>query len=352
MNKKFLIFLMVAILTLTAFVGCSNQQTENSDNQSETENTSETTSETTSEATSSQENSSEEISSEPEHKHIATTEYMNFDLESHYYLCECGEKIDEAQHKFEDTYCEECKVGVVEFDDGWKELAIYGEKEEPILSKIYDDNGELVTETVYEYEYDENQNLKKMTIYEDGVLVTENEYSIDELTGLYMSQSIEHHEDGKIVSEYDKWWNLIKETEYNTRNEVLSVTRYEYTYGEDGIVLGKKIYEDGELARENEYIADDDGTTYIVKAIVYSETAIVLTENTYDEDYNFTLSKVYSNGVLTSETQFSLHSLFDTPYISLVTMYGEDGSKVVSELDEDGNLVKMWVYDSKGNLIG
>ena len=231
-----------------------------------------------------------------------------------------------------------------------------------------------------EYTYNDAGTWMGEKDYVDGVLAAEREYSIDADGNQQLIKEITYNEDGSwIGAEYDLYENQVIEIHTNADGTVELDRRFEHTYDADGNKTLTKTYENGILVEEVEFRfgSDDEGSWSMSgKTTVYLEDgsktvsdsdpeATWSSETTYDAAGNVveeiryeylkdesgedTGSKGYKNGKLFVETQ-AITLPGGEPGM-LWTEYNEDGTKTVTELNENFEPVKETVYDTEGNVI-
>lgn len=101
----------------------------------------------------------------------------------------------------------------------------------------------------------------------------------------------------------------------------------------------KSLYlsnEAGDLLKMVDY--DADGTV----------TAELLYRYEYDSDGNLLYSTTTSNGVLTDENTYT--TIDGERMVTQSIYYMDDGSKVINDYDEYGNVIRMISYDVEGNV--
>ena len=328
---------------------------------------------------------------------------MNYDASGvlgEYYICEC--EYDENDNlTSKKTYINGALTTEEEYaldKDGWSYLASetyhYPDMEVSYLSTyneygdqtsriVFDGDGNKTEEDIFEFEYDENGNKASEKHYKDGVLTYE---ATDFMTSTdnfgwfrFPATTVEYYEDGsKSVCKKDGSGEIVSETYYAADGTVLSELRHESEYFETGELKSKKVYENGKATSEEHYAIDTNGIVYFEKEVVYSETGArfetvyneffeILSETEYDADgtvvdetkYEYTTDmealrktiKVYKNGSLETE-EIQITDEFGLPVRrEKKTVYFEDGSKIVTEYDENSEIVSEKAYDINGNEI-
>lgn len=175
-------------------------------------------------------------------------------------------------------------------ENGEKLIAEYNEYGDAIRRTIYDTDGNLTSEDVWEFEYNEEGDHLWEKQYRNGILVFEitgyASGSDDEVSWRYPEVTIEYYEDGtKLVSKFGENTEVETETMYNADDTVAYVRTYIYETFEDGNWKSIKVYEDDELIKESEYAMDEEyGWSYKAKETVYHEDGTTVYE--YDKDGN------------------------------------------------------------------
>ena len=192
-----------------------------------------------------------------------------------------------------------------------------------------------ITESYYEYD-DNNMLIRKTDIKDSSKLITEYEYSEDNLP---IKDTI--YQDNKIIGvierEYDEFGSIINfKNSYNDLN-------ISYTYNRDnkGRVIRKDINKNGETETE-EYEYAGEGR--IAKIIITDNSGnVIIKENEYDEGL-IICRNIYhlidDNPVLYSKSTYEYDN--DGHELSETTHYPDDDEKIINsyEYDNNGNLIK------------
>ncbi len=102
-------------------------------------------------------------------------------------------------------------------EDGSKSVSIYNEYDMLERYTEYDSSGNVNTEDVYEYTYDEQGNLEKETCYSDNNLSYIIEYRADINGDVNSFHEVYYDKEGNIISEYyyDEEGNIVSEVHYD-----------------------------------------------------------------------------------------------------------------------------------------
>lgn len=264
----------------------------------------------------------------------------------HWHVCACGEKMDEEAHEVEETNCKICGVEIWDLGDG-SVLAISSTEYDDLHKMItYDADGNVVSETVNEYVYDENGNKLSGKYYEDGVLQSEETYVLTEAGENYVEESKGYYEDRSwFVNEYDKEGNVLRAYSCDISGDITSETLYEYGYRADGECYKTKMTcleaygstiteynENGDMIRWETYDASGELESYETYEYGYDEDGEKLWMKQYAKDV--LVYEVVSYGVFTDAFE-------TTRYPKDVVEYHEDGSKTVYEYDQNGDVISQ-----------
>ena len=269
----------------------------------------------------------------------------------HWQSCECGETLNTAAHTLdESSVCTACGAEIQDFGD-FVDVSTYSEYGDPLRMTSYDANGGVTSDMRYEYEYDADGNKLSHKYYGDGVLMEEAVYEAGEPV-----QYTSYYEDGtKNVSEYDEDGNVVSTVFYDADGTVSSTTESEYAYTADGESYeAKNTMTDFEGAKYiGEYNEQGDQTAWIY----YDAEGNLVTEERYefeyDEEGDLRAKRTYVDGALTEELLYTtvIYGNGWMSYPSTVIDYASDGSKTVTEYDENDEIVSVTTYDAAGNEI-
>lgn len=266
------------------------------------------------------------------------------DLTHHWKNCtDCGEKVEKVAHAFyDDNQCTVCGAQIVDLGDS-KSLYLYNDNGDMLKMADYDLDGNVITETTCQYEYDSNSQLIRSATTTDGVLVEECTYTSVGGESV-VTQCISYIEDGtKFINDYDEYGNVIRLISYDTEGNVDYQSESEYALSADGVWYETKCTsteQDGSVS-----IGTFSDTGDQVGLIRYDATGEMLYsyswEYTYDEDGNWQTMKYYCNDILTEETIYKTVTTENgsTTYPETVTEYHEDGTQTVTTYDENGEVI-------------
>ncbi len=263
-----------------------------------------------------------------------------------------SKKVYKYEYDSNNNITKETRIGYDEDGDVlYKDITIFDENGGSKKYKIRTtSNG-----TIFDYEYDENWNLIKITDtrFDSNGNVKYKLVTVYENDGSYNEHIIKKD---NCEYEYDENWNCIKEIYTNSSN-FKYITDYEYdsnnikvkeiftTYNEIEMLIGKKIfvYVDGNVQRYDIKVTDSDRVS----------------EYEYDENWNLT-KEIYT--FLYDEDIISYKEVIEYEYDSnnikrkrIFTKYDAKGNvteTVVHEYDEYEYLIKRThtKYDAEGNV--
>jgi len=277
------------------------------------------------------------------HSHTESGNWLA-DTTGHWKACDgCDEKLQSGEHTLNDeSKCTVCGSEITDWGDSIS-VSTYDEQENIIRMAEYDADGKLLTETVYEYEYDSDGNLKKSKETIDGRLSSETEYTVSDGESIEAKYT-QYNEDGSyFINEYDSNGNVIKMIDYDAEGNVTLQTDCEYAQNGDGEwyeVSRTEVYADGTKI-EAEYNEQGDNTARTVYDADGNETSNETWEYTYDDNGFKATEKAYENGKLKEEKIYKTIVKDDemSNYAETVINYNEDGSKTVCVYNENDELV-------------
>lgn len=265
------------------------------------------------------------------------------------------------------------------YEDGSRDSSTYDEKENVLTSYSYDANGTVVFGC--EYLYDANGICIGDKTYEGSRLVSEQAFQLDKEGNQTTAKHISYNADGSYnCIEYDEYGNEVLEGYYDATGTPETELRYENQYDAEGHRTFRRIYKDGRLTEEMEFLfgSDDsgewsrsgkttiyheDGTKTVSDSdpdgawsseITYNADGSVMEDRYYeyltDESGEAIGSKGYLNSVLVEEVQ-SIRNESGAATGLLMIDYAKDGSKTVREYNDVFDLVKETVYDADGKVI-
>lgn len=279
------------------------------------------------------------------------------DAASHWKLCtECDEKLQAGEHTLDDgSVCTVCGSEVLDFGDTVL-VSAYDGHDNITRMATYDADGSLLTESLYEYEYDTDGNLTADRQYVDGELIGETEYTVTDGESIPVKYT-GHNSDGTwFVNEYDSNGNVSLLVDYGADGSVNMQIDYQYAQNSDGDWYESactETYSDG-MKIEAEYNEQLDTTARVIYDADGNVTSTENWEYTYDADGFYATEKAYVDGVLSQENTYKTvtdgDGMFN--YLETVTVYNEDGGKTVRVYDENAELVSETEYDASGSVIG
>lgn len=256
----------------------------------------------------------------------------------HWQMKEDGTKTDAQAHAVdeESMICAVCKTEVWLFEDGSADLNNYNEQGETVRYTSYDEAGEIIASGAFIYEYDEDGNKRHEYQFENGLFVAQTAYALGEDGENHPVWSETYYDDGTWArNEYDSHGNCIKAYTYDVNNAVEVETTTEYALNADGWFYEAKSTTnmDGAIfiSEYNQY--GDKTYSYIYDP---AEGTVFETKRVYEyRDGQKLNCKQYEKDVLVMETLYNE----DGGTVKEIE-YLEDGTTVVYEYDEDGELIE------------
>lgn len=290
------------------------------------------------------------------HTHLSSDPW-EANLSKHWKTCtECQEHFEEGEHTLnEDDTCTVCGAEIIDWGDS-KSVYQFNENGDPLNTSDYDENGNLVSQILCRYTYDDSGNLTHATTTTDGKVTEESSYTTVNGESV-ISQMVSYLEDGsKSVCDYDENENAVRVTTYGANGEMEWQDEFVYALSDDGEWYEVKCTEvsaDGSkiVSEQNENKDQTHVVSYDVDGSVIFDRAW---EYTYDDEGQWQIVKYYESGVLSTESVYKTAPTEDgtVTYPETVTEYNEDGGKTVTVYDENDTVLEQTVYDADGNQVG
>ena len=214
-----------------------------------------------------------------------------------------------------------------------------------LLSKEteYYSYGEIANTITYQYEFDDDGNVIRKTIYNgSGEIQDITEYDtnmkVTKFTDYIFTNGQGVIVDDWYINEYDSEGNLIKNTDYDRNGDITSYTTYERN-------------SQGDIEKTTETDTITGSTT--VTDYSYEDGRLIKTTYSGDitggYDYKYELN---DSGIVTKKTQYNQNGdkISEFEYIEI------DGTSIIKRetFISLGNSLYSWTdyeYDNKGNLI-
>ena len=279
------------------------------------------------------------------------------DPKQHWHTNEAGEKTDAAAHVMqEDIYCTVCGSEIWVYDDGASDVYNYSEAGDLTRYSAYDAAGNLVDEYRYVHEYNADGVKQKEQTYYAGALLEEIEYAVSPLGDVVPRLQTAWYPDGTgAQNEYDEYGSVVRITTTDEAGNLTFEETTEYTYGEDGVILGTTVkgqYTDGDGYKTliNQYGDTTFNAFYNADGSVIFESR---SEFEYDPYGSKLWEKTYMDGVLLSESIYVVESdeFGSWSREKTYTEYNEDGTRYVVEYNEYGEEISAALYDAGGSII-
>lgn len=209
------------------------------------------------------------------------------------------------------------------YDDGeahlvsWEE-STYDENGFLLTSVSYDDDGTVDSRDEYEYEYDAAGNIiKRLWYYDDDIFGSWYEYEYDsqgnevELRGYLENGDLDYI----TRREYDEAGNRVVSRRYNGAEQL--VRWYEYEYDGQGNEIASTAYDaDGNITSWSQTSYDEHGNSVSYTSNYSGEEgdeSTALYENEYDEEGYLIKRTRYSDGELAYVTEYEVREVPTTP---------------------------------------
>ena len=290
------------------------------------------------------------------HTHTAQGDW-DWNGKEHWKTCECGEMLDAAEHKLgDDMVCTKCGAEVWVMDDGSADVYAYDQFGNTQRYAYFDAEGNMVSESRYENEYDDAGNLLSARFYSDGVLQNEDTYAANADGEYVLVKSTMYYDGGCTVNEYDEYGNMVHMSDTDEAGNVEAESWYEYTMDPDGGFYESKyterLPEGGKLEAQYNPMGD------IIVRVWYddagNETRVDTWEYEYNEAGQSEWEKQYTDGVLVYEItgygEYS-NSEFSMRYPECVIEYYEDGTRLEQKYGSNGEIETETSYSAGGDVV-
>lgn len=290
------------------------------------------------------------------HKHTAQGDW-DWNGKEHWNICECGEKMDAAAHKLgDDMVCTKCGAEVWQMDDGSADVYSYDQFGNTQRYACFDAEGNMVSESRYENEYDDAGNLLSARFYSDGVLQNEDTYEANANGEYVLVKSTMYYDGGCTVNEYDEYGNMVHMADTDEAGNVEAESWYEYAMDADGGFYESKyterLPEGGKLEAQYNILGD------ILVRVWYDEAGNETRVDTWDYGYNDegreAWQKQYTDGVLVYEItgygEYS-NSEFSMRYPECIIEYYEDGTRLEQKYGSNGEVETETSYSATGDVV-
>jgi len=288
------------------------------------------------------------------HTHSPTAQWDR-DGKEHWHLCECGEKLESAAHTLNTNFlCSVCGSEVWDYGDG-VDVYNYDESGSLIRYSSYDGQGTSINDTCWENQYDADSNTLYQSCYENGVLITTDEYTVTADGENYLAKSTSYQEDGAYdVTEYNTDGNITSAIGYDSTGAVAMEVHSEYAYTAEGVIYESKATTTygGEtyISEYNEHNDIVTRTKYVGDVLEYAERY----EREYNADGDPLWEKIYRDDrlifeILSYASGSDEESYWRYPEKSIE--YYEDGGKLVSEYGENTHISKETLFNADGSVF-
>lgn len=289
-------------------------------------------------------------------EHTHAFDQWDRDLACHWQACLCGEAApgEKEAHALQDGWlCVTCGSEITLLEEGAGEIDNYNEDYDLLRMTLYE-NGAAVEDYRYVYQRDEQGRILGKTCYWNGLLQEECTYRINAWGESVPVLQLFYEQDGATSrNEYDVYGNIVKVVCLEPDGSLSFEETTEYSYDGEGNILHTKVY--GHFAEGESYRRETNGQGDGVFSAHYDidgqELFQFRTEFGYDAHGNKLWSKQYLNGVLSSESIYEVvqaESAFPFSYEKKCIAYLEEGGWEEWEYDMDGNEIRYARYDALG----
>lgn len=346
--KKILCVMMACLLMLAALAACGEPAATEPQATTTTSKPTESTP-TQPKPTDPKPTDSKPAASKPDHTCKSTGAWM-MDKDNHWRLCDtCGAQVNFKAHTVVNGSCAKCSVEVTEHFDGSLTLTTYDEWMNPSLQMAYTADGALDYTRTFQYTYDDNGIALSRKVYMDEVLFSESTFDQygNSLT------TVVYNPDGSVLT------NTVKELTYGENNFVTAektivndVLTYEcaYALSSSGVryVTGDTVYHEDGTKQQNLYNEQGD-TTQTVSYDAEGVAGKVYTyEYNYDSQGHMLNQTCYIDGAKSYLREYTADSTGINSYLQTETIYEADGTYYVIVYDEQGHKLSNEGFTASG----
>ncbi len=264
-----------------------------------------------------------------------------------------GEKLDAAAHTLEEDVCTVCGSGIVDFGESVY-VYNYNEHEDQIRNSAYE-NGVLVTDWVTEYEYDDAGNYVSVKYYENGTLYQVDGYTVNADGENVIFKCTNYFEGSYTTTEYDEHGNASIDYCYDADGVQTEEIHYEYELDENGdYYIFRSTYAD--LQNNTTTVECFNVQGDVISNVFYQgeeQVEASYYEYRYDEEGRTIYVGTSDDKMLLEEVFYGVFEETDGwyTYMQKYVIYKEDGTKTVTEFNENEEPINKTVYDAEGNVI-
>ena len=276
----------------------------------------------------------------------------HFDSTHHWQLDDNGEATNKGAHTpGEDWICPGCGCEILDWGDGSIDITDYDEYGNVLRRYSFADE-ELTYKSIHVYAYSEDGLLTEDSEYVNDILCSTTRYAIGaEGEPVPVMQHTWNDDGTTSVNDYDEHGNCIRSAIYEADGALLFETLSEFAQVEDEW-FGLWFYECKTTSRfstgETFYTETNQHGDAIRTLNTYADGSI-WADNMYEYEYNDSIkvrSKHYSFGKLVLESSYN-----DEGSCVQDIEYPEDGGRIVSVFNDQGDITLSTTYAANGSVI-
>jgi hypothetical protein len=290
--------------------------------------------------------------SQPSDVHQAQSQWDR-DANEHWRTGADGEKLDAAAHTLEEDVCTVCGSGIIDFGESVY-VYNYNEYDDQIRNSAYE-NGVLVTDWITEYEYDGSGNYVTVKNYENGTLYQVDAYTMNADGENVICKSTNYSEGSYVTTEYDEHGNASADYCYDADGVQTEEIHYEYELDENGdYYIFRSTCAD--LQNNTTTVESFNVQGDVISNVYYlgeEQVEASYYEYRYDEEGRTIYKSTSDDEMLLEEVFYGVFEETDGwyTYMQKSVIYNEDGTKSVTEYDENEDPISKTDYDAEGNVI-
>ena len=189
---------------------------------------------------------------------------------------------------------------------------------------------------------------------EEGEKLHISEHELDEINACSVcgSEIIDWGDGFFDVYNYDDQGNLARQSSYGSDGECIDDYENEFEYDESGNIINLKVYQNGFLCGESEFSYSSEGWTYESKCTTYYSDGNYTVEEYNENGSNLFFRDFDAEGNLVTESinDFATDQ-YGNEYLLKSTTIDNTGYEYIYQYNEYNDITHIEEYDAAKNLV-